>query len=214
MTEVRTKVLGVGMGKTGTTTLCVCLRKLGYRHLTWRRGTYERLLLERDTAEMHRLMDEYDSFDDSPWCSLYREMDERYPDAKYVLTRRRSPEAWFGSLVSHHARSTEGHLANPAVPLHKYGTTRPLEDPARTMAVYENHNRAVREYFADRPGKLLEVCWEEGDGWKELCGFLGTDIPDLPFPHANKRPDNMLRWHLKKVLRRYAKGAKRRLGLS
>jgi hypothetical protein len=44
----------------------------------------------------------------------------------------------------------------------------------------------VRAYFAGRPDDLLEVCWEAGDGWKELASFLGQPVPALPFPHLNK----------------------------
>jgi hypothetical protein len=48
------------------------------------------------------------------------------------------------------------------------------------------HNAEVKHYFRDRGKDLLIVDWEEGDGWKELCNFLGKDIPDEDFPHANK----------------------------
>jgi hypothetical protein len=27
--------------------------------------------------------------------------------------------------------------------------------------------------------------FEEGDAWEKLCSFLGHEIPDRPFPHAN-----------------------------
>jgi hypothetical protein len=30
------------------------------------------------------------------------------------------------------------------------------------------------------------VCWENGDGWKELANFLEKPVPDQPFPHINK----------------------------
>ena len=49
---------------------------------------------------------------------------------------------------------------------------------------YEHHNEAVRAYFAGTD-RLLDVCWEEGDGWDELTGFLGLPVPDAPFPHSN-----------------------------
>ena len=35
------------------------------------------------------------------------------------------------------------------------------------------------------PDDLLEVCWENGDGWNELATFLGCELPTSPFPHAN-----------------------------
>lgn len=33
------------------------------------------------------------------------------------------------------------------------------------------------------PDRLLE--WSIEDGWEPLCKFLGKEIPNEPFPHAN-----------------------------
>jgi hypothetical protein len=33
---------------------------------------------------------------------------------------------------------------------------------------------------------LLVFDLPRGDGWEELCAFLGHPIPDEPFPHANR----------------------------
>ena len=53
---------------------------------------------------------------------------------------------------------------------------------------YHSHNAEIRAYFADKPDSLLEVCWESVDGWPELCSFLDTDVPAVPFPHRNRDP--------------------------
>ncbi len=207
MTIRRRKVLGVGFGKTGTSTFGLCMHSLGYRHLTWRAGLTRRILMDGDTAEMERLMERFESFDDAPWSHLYREMDSRYSDARFVLTVRKSSEAWFDSLKAHCARY--GGLDCPEC---SFGDVDPVADPVSSIAVYERHNRDVREYFAEKPGKLLEVCWEKGDGWKELCGFLGEEIPDRPFPHVHKRPSNLLQWKVQRFLKRCRRGVERRLG--
>lgn len=31
--------------------------------------------------------------------------------------------------------------------------------------------------------RLLE--WSVDEGWEPLCAFLGKEVPDEPFPHAN-----------------------------
>jgi len=54
------------------------------------------------------------------------------------------------------------------------------------VKIYEEHNEAVRAYFAGREEDFLEVCWEEGDGWEEICDFLGHDVPEAEFPHRKK----------------------------
>jgi hypothetical protein len=67
-----------------------------------------------------------------------------------------------------------------------YGLPFPDVTPEDLIERYTRHNQEVMDYFQDRPQSLLVVDWENGDGWQELCGFLGREIPREPFPHANK----------------------------
>lgn len=195
----RRKVFGIGLGKTGTTTLGACLQQLGYRHFGWHEGFAERVhALGADEA--FRVADAHDSFDDFPWPWLYRELDVRYPDARFVLTVRRDAESWFRSLAAHARRvgpTAERRIA--------FGCDRPEAHREHVIARYQAHNRAARDYFAGRPEKLLEVCWESGSGWRELCAFLDEPVPDRPLPHANPRPA----WPLVRLLARLT-GASRR----
>lgn len=62
----------------------------------------------------------------------------------------------------------------------------PVGNEYHLLGTYLLHNKEVRDYFKDRPDDFLEVNWENGDGWELLCDFLGKEIPDRPFPHANK----------------------------
>ena len=50
---------------------------------------------------------------------------------------------------------------------------------------FRQHNNEVREYFRTRENDLLEVSLDEGDGWKKICEFLNTEIPNVPFPYEN-----------------------------
>jgi hypothetical protein len=179
----RFKVFCVGLNKTGTSTLGRALEHLGARHLGWsEEGT--RLIQIWAEGYMEILFEvahRYDVIEDLPWPLMYQELDEHFPNAKFVLTRRTSPEIWFGSYLAHVGSRWYG------VKL-VFGHAHPLDDPDGHMAFYECHNGAVRDYFADRPHKLLEVCWEEGSGWPEICDFLEIeDRPQMPFPHVNRR---------------------------
>jgi hypothetical protein len=176
------KIAGIGWHKTGTTTLGHCLREFGFHHRTWEPKD---LALWKD-GNIERLMSraaEYDSCDDFPWPFLFRELDERFPGTRFILTRRRDPETWFRSICKH---------ADRTGPLERrewvYGHDMPHGHRKRFIEIYEGHNEAVRAYFAHRPDDLLEVCWEEGDGWRELADFLGREAPECPFPHANRSP--------------------------
>ena len=47
----------------------------------------------------------YDSFDDFPWCYLYTQIEQTYPNTRFVFTVRASPEVWLDSLNKHYCRT-------------------------------------------------------------------------------------------------------------
>ena len=49
------------------------------------------------------------------------------------------------------------------------------------------------KYFRERPQDLLVLDFAKGDGWEKLCRFLGADIPESEFPHANKAIDREIK---------------------
>jgi hypothetical protein len=69
-----------------------------------------------------------------------------------------------------------------------YGLPFPNVTESQPVGGYERHNADVARHSSDRPRSLLTVNWEAGDGWQELCSFLGLDVPDQPFPHLNRGP--------------------------
>ncbi len=181
------KIIGVGNQKTGTTTLGAALRILGYRHQSYSvRSSH--MYANGSLEELLTWSDHYQSFDDVPWALLYRELDVRHPGSKFILTYRRSSQAWFESLDKHMrrmGRKSASQDMNEAI----YGRPDPQNDRDLAIQVYEQHNAAVRAYFKDRKEDFIALCWERGDGWAELTRFLGRDMPDAPFPHANRAPN-------------------------
>ncbi len=117
-----------------------------------------------------RLVGEYDSFEDWPWPLIYKGIDEAFPEAKFILTTRQCPDVWFASLCRHAERHGPTIFRKLI-----YGFEMP-----------HSHKREHIHYC--NPSKLLEVCWENGDGWEELSNFLALPSPDIPFPHTNKWP--------------------------
>jgi Sulfotransferase domain/Sulfotransferase family len=175
-----TKVVGIGLNKTGTKTLGACLRHWGSDHISCSREGFDLWTAANREALMH-IVERHQSFDDWPWPLVYREIDRRFPGTKFVLTRRTTPEAWFSSLCKHAGRTGPTVFRKEI-----YGYEMPYGHQEAHIAFYNNHLKQVRAYFAGRPDDLLEVCWEAGDGWKELASFLGQPVPALPFPHLNK----------------------------
>jgi hypothetical protein len=176
------KIFGIGLNKTGTTTLGVCLRRLGCRH-----ASFDLALLEQvnrgDLRGLFAVVDAHDSFEDWPYPLVFEALDRHYPGSRFILSRRRSPQAWLSSLAAHALR-TDPRIG-PRCRSLAYGQPFPQLDPAGHLRIYEAHLARVRAHFHHRPDDLLEVCWEEEARWEPLCRFLGVEVPDEPFPHAN-----------------------------
>lgn len=166
------KVFGIGLNKTGTTTLGTCLERLGYDHVSCRADLLADWRAGRKDA-VFAVTDAHQSFEDWPWPLMYRDLSARYgTDARFILTLRRSPEAWLRSLKRHALQRTSvrGHCRKLA-----YGYSYP-------------HHAEVVGFFdsAGANDQLKVLCWETGDGWDELCDFLGHDRVDRPFPHDRR----------------------------
>lgn len=174
------KVFGIGMNKTGTTTLKVCLEQLGYTVCSPELELL-RCVDRGELGPIFEFAENYDGFQDWPWPLVYKEMDRRYENSKFVLTRRKNSDVWFKSLKKHSIKKGPTEYRKIA-----YGYEMPAGKKPYHVNVYEEHNEEVRAYFAGREEDFLEVCWEEGDGWEEICGFLGHDVPEVVFPHRKK----------------------------
>lgn len=174
------KIVGIGLNKTGTSTLGECFEHWGLKHVSYSAEAFD-LWRENRLDELLGWVERYESFEDWPWPLIYREIDERFAGSKFILTRRRSPDAWFRSLCKH-----AEHTGPTAFRHRIFGHDMPHDHRDDHVSVYERHLKEVRAYFRERPGDLLEVCWEEGHGWDELAGFLGYERPEIPFPHANR----------------------------
>jgi hypothetical protein len=196
------KVFGIGFHKTGTSTLGVALRKLGYKVCGDRLELVD-TLIQDDLSSALKLVEEYDAFQDNPWPLLYKELDFRYPNSKFILTLR-DERKWIKSVVNHFGKK------HTMMREWLYGIGFPEGNEHIYLDRYRKHNQEVLEYFQDRSDNLLVVSWEQGDGWKELCSFLGKPLPDMPFPHVNKgkyttkfeRMVNSIRQNLKTIYNR------------
>ncbi len=179
------RVIGVGLNKTGTTTLAECLRILGYKkHVSVRRD----LLAEYRRGQLDnvfKVIEENESFTDWPFPLMYREIFFRFGDrARYILTKRVSALKWLESLKKHSLRT----LPDQHSRLLAYGYNYPHGVEEYHLDFYERHRYEVVNFFGRHNSEhlLLEVSWDAGDEWARLCEFLDKPIPEEPFPHANK----------------------------
>ena len=195
-----TKVFGIGLHKTGTTTLAECLRILGHNvcpeelaYLTRQEvvsGIYGTVL---------RMAKRYDAFEDSPWNykNFYQTLDAVFPEAKFVLTVRSNDYRWFKSLLRWTALYDSGGTLNLTATV---GTSVTTDNREAILAAYRAHNDGIVEYFAGQADKLVVLDWEAGDGWEQLCGFLGVPAPKLTLPHVLRYDPKMLEFVTTKAI--------------
>jgi hypothetical protein len=181
--NANTKIFGIGLSKTGTMSLTRALNILGIKakHFPEDRPTQEEL---RRGHYHLSFLQEMVALTDIPFAPFYPQLDRQFPDSKFILTTRPT-DCWLVSMEDHfrfwveHNRDdfTDFVLACAYGVLHY--------SPERMAYVKRVHEDSVRSYFADRPDRLLVLNVFEGEGWVELCGFLGCSIPDEPYPHVN-----------------------------
>lgn len=95
------KVFGIGLNKTGTSSLKRALVTLGYNHCV-QRGQMTHKYFNNRYGLIFQTIDLFDSFEDWPWPLMYRQIFEKYGEsARYILTYRTSPQAWLESLKAH-----------------------------------------------------------------------------------------------------------------
>jgi len=196
------QVIGAGFGRTGTLSLKVALERLGFGpcyHMVEVVRRPEHALLWRaaakgDVIDWDGLFEGYAASVDWPGCHFWRELSERYPDARVLLSLR-DPERWYQSAHDTiyqamrdadsrdlpPAVSAQARMAREIVLERTFGGR--FEDRAHAIGVYERHNQSVREAIA--PERLL--VYEAAQGWEPLARFLGCPVPDEPFPRVNTR---------------------------
>lgn len=173
------KIFCIGFQKTGTTSLGRALEVLGYK-VCGPIGVTNPQIQDKALEWAIEKIPHYDAFQDNPWPLLYRELDQLYPDAKFILTTRR-PRSWLKSMKQYFGN----YEAAAESWIYGEGIT-PLKNPYKCMRRFKRHNREVRQYFKDRPDDLLEIDLSKGHQWEQICPFLGIDIPEQPFPMSNK----------------------------
>lgn len=183
------RVIGAGLGRTGTLSLKLALEQLGVGpcyHMMEVRSAPERLehwnrIADGEPVEWDEVFAGFQSTVDWPACNYWRELLARYPDAKVILSLR-EPDSWF--------RSTQATIFSDEVQAGAPPSIRKilrdvvgddLRDREACIAAFERHNTSVRDGV---PAEKLLV-FDAKHGWEPLCAFLGVPVPDAAFPSVN-----------------------------
>jgi hypothetical protein len=201
------KVFGIGLSRTGTTALSVAMTRLGVRTIHYPTAKNTLDLLANGIFRLP-ILEEYDAITDVQTVPFYPQLDEEYPNSKFILTVR-DIDMWLEStrksfkgteretrLIKDIEVRAKTHAQHDWLRAAVYGTL--AWDRSVFRQRYNNHHTAVMNYFEGRSNLLvLDICG--GDKWEKLCPFLGFDIPKSRFP------DNVT---AKRIIKRQGRAAK------
>ena len=193
------KVIGAGLGRTGTMSLKVALEKLlggPCYHMT---ELFQNL--EAHTPVWHaaargkqvnwdQVFKHYVAAVDEPTSMLWESITDFYPDALVILSIRDADSWWETARetilevkINPDPDMTPARRKWLEMILDVYQHIYPdgFTDAATTKAAYLAHNERVKSGI---PADRLLV-WQASDGWGPVCKALGLPVPDEPFPHRN-----------------------------
>lgn len=190
------RVIGAGLGRTGTSSLKVALEQLlaaPCYHMIELFENLHHIPLWRAAAlgnppDWHDMLADYGATVDWPSASFWLELSEAYPEA-IVLLSLRDAESWWDSAhetifsVGDMAPETDWYAMWNDILIHRF--TNQLQDKQACIDAFNRHNDLVRKTIP--PERLLE--WFPGEGWGPICSALDLPIPDDPFPHTNIRQE-------------------------
>ncbi|KAF2108901.1 hypothetical protein BDV96DRAFT_605330 [Lophiotrema nucula] len=210
------RVLVLGMPRTGTTSLTLALRKLGYnpytmrnmlstpRHIAlWQEATELTLLhpsphgnsLAYTKPDFDKLLGANDSVTDLPTAVFAKELIEAYPDAKVILSTREY-EAWEKEMQNSMWIFFTWELFNMA---RSIGITQMAPVMNVLHKLFEAHNgnayggpraKAAFEKHNQTIRDLVPASqlleFTPEQGWQELCPFLDVEVPDARFPRVDE----------------------------
>jgi hypothetical protein len=191
---VELKVVGAGVGRTGTHSLKLALEQLlgaPCHHMLEVLGDPDQVpawidAIEGRPVDWSVMLSKYGAIVDWPGGAFWSELSRANPTA-LVLLSVRDPEEWYRS-ASNTIFLTFDNMPPELAPwmdavrklLHDRFSDR-FDDPTAMMDAYIRHNDAVCAKVS--AGRLLE--WNLGDGWEPICDRLGVPVPSEPFPVTN-----------------------------
>jgi hypothetical protein len=190
------RVVGAGVGRTGTHSLKLALEQLlgaPCYHMIEVFGHPEHVpywarAIDGDLDDWDTIFRGYAAAVDWPVASFWREVSEAYPDA-LVLLSVRDVDSWWKSASNTIFEAMTREVGGPEMAewhdmVQRFLRERfcaDVHDEQAAKAAYLAHNEDVRKHAPQ--DRLLE--YRTGDGWEPLCAALGVPVPDNEFPHVN-----------------------------
>jgi len=185
------RVIGAGLGRTGTMSLKLALERLlggPCYHMVEVFAHPEHVPVWHAAArgempDWRAFLAGYAAAVDWPASAFWRELAAAFPEALILLSTRDAP-AWWRSAsrtIFPASRTQTGPWREMVDELFARRFTSELDDAEACISAYEGHNAAVRREAP--PRRLVE--WRPEDGWGPLCHALDLPVPAEPFPRVN-----------------------------
>ena len=181
-----TRVFGIGLHKTATTSLDKALKILEFDSAHWKSAHWARAIWQEMMTEGRSpTLERHYALCDLPIPLLYWQLDQAYPGSRFILTIR-AERKWLESVRRHWSHDhnrfrgqwNSDHFTHK---IHREIYGQRNFDAELFINRYRRHNEEVQRYFKDRPSDLLVMNMESA-GWPELCGFLQQPVPDVAYP--------------------------------
>ena len=188
-----TRIFGIGLHKTGTTSLHEAFKLLGLNALHWGTGEAPLIWYEMNALGRSPTLEQFYALSDNPIPILYKQIDKAYPGSKFILTIRNEVD-WLASVqklwsYKHNPTRRLWDVYPVSTTLHTALSGRPDFDALIFLERYRRHTQSVRSYFKDRPTDLLVLDMEKPRGkLAALCKFLNLPPPETDglYPRANR----------------------------
>ena len=193
------KVIGAGLGRTGTMSLKIALERLLdgpcyhmtelFNHLEQHTSLWHASARGED-VNWDNVFSGYIAAVDEPVSTQWESIARFYPEALVVLSVR-DPDSWWNSANATilPIKQNPPDVLSPArkawleMVLENYKHLYPhgFTNPDAAKKAYSAHIERVKEGV---PAKRLLV-WEVSHGWEPLCQALNIPVPGIPFPKSN-----------------------------
>ena len=200
------KVFCIGFNKTGTTTIEYTFKQHGYIINDQSKASkFITNWSSRDFKSITNYCKDYEAFQDFPFSFpfTYIALDLAFPNSKFILTVRDSPEVWYSSITRFHGklwgngRTPTKEDLQSAVRYYKgrpWQVNRmlfktPESDPYNEKILkeqYVDHIESVIEYFRFRQNDLLVLNVAKENAYNDFCDFLNLKSKFEKFPWENK----------------------------
>ena len=191
------KIIGAGMGRTGTASLKVALETLGIGHCyhmseVLKNPEYTKNWIDaaEGNTDWDNIFNGYSATVDNPGCNYWKELADYYPEAKVILTVR-DANKWFDSTnETIHSVEFASFIKNSPFGEMVQKTIWDLmdnrmQDRKHMIDYFNNRTSNIVDYIA--PERLL--VYRVNEGWEPLCTFLGLPVPKTDFPRINSRDE-------------------------